>query len=78
MSISLSDHLTNTGRPYKWAQHLGGLSFSSYQQPYMAEDSHEVVRAVSSLLNHVILYVKPYKAKIYYVRNIDNCLFNIN
>ncbi|KAK8407639.1 hypothetical protein O3P69_002291 [Scylla paramamosain] len=40
--INLSDHLATTGRPYKWAQHLAGLSFSSYQQPSITEDSQEV------------------------------------
>ncbi|KAG0724310.1 THO complex subunit 5 [Chionoecetes opilio] len=39
--INLTDHLPTTGRPYKWAQYLAGLSFSSYQQSSMSEDSQE-------------------------------------
>lgn len=33
LQINLVDHLHITGRPYKWAQALAGLSFSSYKQP---------------------------------------------
>ncbi|XP_069986129.1 THO complex subunit 5 homolog [Penaeus vannamei] len=32
LQIQLKDHLASTGRPYKWAQNLSGLSFSTSEQ----------------------------------------------
>ncbi|XP_069163548.1 THO complex subunit 5 homolog B [Procambarus clarkii] len=43
LRINLSDHLTTTGRPYKWAQTLAGLSFSNSKQSCVGgEESQEM------------------------------------
>ncbi|KAK4314017.1 hypothetical protein Pmani_014680 [Petrolisthes manimaculis] len=48
LQINLPDHLHITGRPYKWAQALAGLSFSSFKQPNITgDDTQETSRAGS-------------------------------
>lgn len=45
LRIDLSDHLSTTGRPYRWAQTLAGLSFSSSKQSVVnGEDPQDGVR----------------------------------
>lgn len=46
LQIQLKDHLASTGRPYKWAQNLSGLSFSTSEQTTTDDGQDKVIKCL--------------------------------